>query len=160
MKRTIALPVKRPIDVSAISFGGETLTIKEWSQRTGIPAFTIYSRLTLGWSEADAIAKSNEIKQIAARTKTGPKLITYQGETLTIPEWSERTGIGIKVIHNRLRSNWTPERTLTEPLNDMTKFVRKAQRGVGNDFAECQGTGGGRLLQEMAEIAFSGEDHV
>lgn len=152
--------MKRTIDTSAITHDGETLTIKQWSQRTGIPAFKIYSRLALGWSVADALSGPNEAKHIAEAPKTGPKVITFQGDTLTIPQWSERTGISIKNIHNRLRANWPPERILTEPLNDMTKFVRKAQPGVGKDFHPMKGTGGGRLLQETPEISFSSKEQV
>lgn len=41
--------------------------------------------------------------------------ITYQGETLTIAEWSRRTGIRQEKIRNRIvKLGWTPERALTE----------------------------------------------
>lgn len=146
--------MKRTIDTSAITHDGETLTIKQWSQRTGIPAFKIYSRLSLGWSVAEALSgpvvitfngetltipewsERTGLSELAikARVREGwtpertltyhakqttsiqSPVITYEGETLTIPEWSQRTGIAYNVLHSRLGSNWTPERILTEPV--------------------------------------------
>jgi hypothetical protein len=38
------------------------------------------------------------------------------GETLTLAQWSERTGIGEGTIRNRLRVGWTPERALSQQV--------------------------------------------
>jgi len=43
-------------------------------------------------------------------------LLTYKGETLTVAEWARRTGLKDKTIYMRIRSGWTPERTLERPL--------------------------------------------
>lgn len=44
--------------------------------------------------------------------------ITFNGETKTIKEWSDETGLAQDVISRRLnRYNWSVERALTEPLN-------------------------------------------
>lgn len=43
--------------------------------------------------------------------------LEYNGETHTITEWSEITGIPMKIIHLRItRLKWSVERALTEPV--------------------------------------------
>ncbi len=53
--------------------------------------------------------------------------LTYDGETLTIAQWSTRLGISQHTIRNRLRYGWSVERTLTEPVSPLLfgKQVRK-----------------------------------
>jgi hypothetical protein len=43
------------------------------------------------------------------------KKITYSGETRTISEWSQTTGVSRQSISNRLKAGWSIERALTEP---------------------------------------------
>lgn len=55
--------------------------------------------------------------------KRNNRRITFNGETKTIKEWSDDTGLSQDVISRRLnRYNWSVERALTEPLN--TDFAR------------------------------------
>lgn len=42
-------------------------------------------------------------------------LLTYNGKTQTIRQWSDETGIEWYTINNRLSRGWSIERTLTEP---------------------------------------------
>jgi hypothetical protein len=49
------------------------------------------------------------------RNRRGNVRITAFGETVTLAEWSERTGIGGGTIRNRLRSGWDVEVALTKP---------------------------------------------
>lgn len=46
--------------------------------------------------------------------KTSNHVLTFKGETRTITEWAEITGISRTTIHGRLRNNWSIERTLAE----------------------------------------------
>ncbi|MDO8985572.1 hypothetical protein [Cypionkella sp.] len=112
MKRSIKPPVKRTINTDAITHNGETLTITQWSKRSGVPAFKIYSRLALGWSEAEAITRPKQV--VTDSTSSAPKLITHNGETLNAADWSNRTGISRVLILQRLARGWTPERALTQ----------------------------------------------
>ena len=43
--------------------------------------------------------------------------LTFQGETLTIPGWSRRTGLPIYTIRFRVQQKWPVDRILTEPLS-------------------------------------------
>lgn len=42
--------------------------------------------------------------------------LTYGGETLTVAEWAEKTGLPYGVIYDRLRDGWTVEDVLTTPI--------------------------------------------
>lgn len=43
------------------------------------------------------------------------KRLTYQGETLTVPEWAERTGLPKYLLLNRLRQGLALERVFAQP---------------------------------------------
>jgi len=50
------------------------------------------------------------------RNKRNNHYLTYNGETLTIAEWAERTGIPEKTLRFRVnRSKWSDERAITTP---------------------------------------------
>lgn len=53
--------------------------------------------------------------------KSNNHLITYNGETHTMKQWSEMTGISYEAIRSRLRKNWTVEKTLTVPVKEHKK---------------------------------------
>ena len=40
-------------------------------------------------------------------------LVSFNGETLHIAEWSRKTGIGFDTIQTRIKRGWTPEKALT-----------------------------------------------
>lgn len=39
--------------------------------------------------------------------------VTFNGETLSVPEWAERVGLTPELIHNRLRLHWPVEKLFT-----------------------------------------------
>lgn len=47
------------------------------------------------------------------RNKSNNHVVEFQGETHSITEWSEKTGIGVSTIIFRLKSGWSVERALT-----------------------------------------------
>ncbi len=49
------------------------------------------------------------------RNKRTNHLVTFNGETLTLQAWQERTGICYETIRNRLKLGWSVERALTVP---------------------------------------------
>jgi len=64
----------------------------------------------------DEIVKQPTVVEPGRR---GPKghLLQFNGQTLTIRQWSLKTGLKHDTITTRLKRGWTPERTLTEPEN-------------------------------------------
>lgn len=49
--------------------------------------------------------------------------ITYQGETLNITQWSERTGLKLLTIHMRLKRGWSIQDALTVPTQGREKGI-------------------------------------
>lgn len=56
-------------------------------------------------------------------------LITYEGETLCLSDWSIRTGISRDTLAARCRADWPIERVLTEPVArwDKRKHTEEAR---------------------------------
>lgn len=54
-------------------------------------------------------------KKAQSRNRRGLRLITWQGETLSVGEWAERTGIPYFTLMRRFQRGWTPEKALTKP---------------------------------------------
>lgn len=46
------------------------------------------------------------------------RLLTHDGQTLTVVEWAERVGLRHQVLRDRLRRGWAIERALTQPRRD------------------------------------------
>jgi hypothetical protein len=51
----------------------------------------------------------------AARWRHRGELLTWNGETLTVAKWSQRTGIQVKTLLQRCRMDWSVEQVLTTP---------------------------------------------
>ena len=132
-----------------------------------------------------AANKKASIETLFKRAKT-PKAkiikyvdrkVTCNGETLTMPQWAERTDLTVAQIATRLRQDWTVERALTQPLGKRnrglgatgqtvsTDHTACAPRithapGVASDFRRVEGTGGGTSAQDRPEISFSPDERV
>lgn len=52
-------------------------------------------------------------KQLQGINKGNVVFLTYNGETLTIPEWAERTGQSKFTLYARHRKGWSPESVIT-----------------------------------------------
>ena len=59
------------------------------------------------------------------------KFLTYQGETLTMTEWAERSGIKYKALKQRIRNGWPVERALTERV-----FVGRRAQSIYRKFGQ------------------------
>lgn len=150
--------------------GGNTLTLREWAERTGIPKATLAQRLARGSSLADAIDKDKHPKKNVT--------YTHNGETMTLGGWSRRSGIKYDTLLYRVtKLGMSVGEAMTMPKHskpgsasreckpdyppDITitiagiQITITAPRGVGLNFREASGTGGGRHAQESAEIEFS-----
>lgn len=60
-----------------------------------------------------------------SRNKRLNRLLTYNGVTLPVCAWVERTGLHQNTIDNRIKSGWSIEETLTTP-----PLTRRSQRGT------------------------------
>lgn len=82
-----------------------------------------------------------------SRNKSNNVLITYNGESKTLGEWSEVTGITPSALRNRIyRSNWTLERAFTLPSG--VDKTRKPVFGEANKHSKL-------TEQQVLEIYYS-----
>lgn len=49
------------------------------------------------------------------RNRRSNRLLTFEGQTMPVTAWAERTGISDSAIRSRLKSGWPIERALTTP---------------------------------------------
>lgn len=95
-------------------FNDEILTLEEISERQGIPLQILKSRMYKGWDINDAVSKPVRFY--------GVRKITFNGETRTVKEWSEVTGISASTLYKKLSN---PELSIEEILTkSFTKNMR------------------------------------
>lgn len=107
------------------TYNGETLTLQEWSERTGLRFTTLSSRMSDHWpleralTEPAGYSVNRHREKWSALGKPDPsrmlrpaRLLTHAGETLTVTQWAARLGIGKGTIDKRLRMGWPIEQVL------------------------------------------------
>lgn len=99
---------------------GESLTIKEWSAKSGVPASTIRTRLRNGMSVGKALHVGNLLSvrpnvpnvpapepMVSPRTKKGrgrePRMISSNGHSLTAKGWAKKLGMCYATVCRRLK---------------------------------------------------------
>lgn len=95
-----------------IEIKGVRKTVSEWTEIYGLNPKTVWSRIHYGFPEderlfipASSISRRNLI------------MITSNGDTRSIEQWSSLTGLDRGTILSRIRRGWTPERAVgTQPL--------------------------------------------
>lgn len=90
-----------------ITYNGETHTIAEWSDITGIEGRKISGRLSRNWD----IAKALTLKENASE-----RIITHNGEMHNLAGWDRLLGFPRETIAGRLANGWSEERALTTPV--------------------------------------------
>jgi hypothetical protein len=91
-----------------IDFRGETMTLAEWGERTGLRPYTISMRLDrYGWSVERALTTP-----VAPHRRRG---ITFRGKTQGARAWAKETGIPRSTILDRLKRGMSVEEALTTP---------------------------------------------
>lgn len=91
-----------------LTYNGQTKTVQEWSEKTGICHRTLCGRLNAGWSVKDAL-----VTPVNTAFRNNP--ITFNGETLSRAEWSHRLGLSDRAVANRIARGWSIEDALTTP---------------------------------------------
>lgn len=99
------------------------------------------------------------------QVKCADRLITFDGNTLTMQQWADLVGLSVAQIASRLRQDWSVERALTQPVGTRSRtwgasgaVTGKHAPGVGCDFLSVEGTGGGRSAQDSPKINFSNKE--
>ena len=89
-----------------ITCDGETMTASEWAKKLGVKPETLLARHKRGWSDEDIIKTPINFYI---------KIVTCSsGESHTLEEWSQITGINSKTLYDRIfRLNWPVDTALT-----------------------------------------------
>lgn len=101
-----------------LTIDGETLTMREWSDRSGIPIENIRDRKDKGWS--DKVAVWAPLRKQPRRI-----MLCLEGVIKTAKEWSVEKGIGLGTIYYRLRRGFTDEQALSPVLLGIRQKNRK-----------------------------------
>lgn len=89
-------------------YNGQSKTLKEWSEITGINYQTLASRLSAGWPADEALTKPIDTRFLASP-------ITYNGQTMSCSAWSHLLGLTDNAVRNRLLRGWSIEKAVTTP---------------------------------------------
>jgi hypothetical protein len=91
-----------------LTYGGETLTLAEWSRRIGINVKTLeYRYYQAHWPIDKILATPAKVPKIKL-----PKHITYAGDTLSVTEWARKLNLNPSTLEYRLRRGWTIKEAL------------------------------------------------
>jgi hypothetical protein len=96
-----------------IEYQGEKHTIAEWADIKGMPRKTLEQRIRKhGWPIDEAmtlpVTHSNSSRQA--------RQYEYDGQSLSVRQWSERKGIPTTLIYERLKYGWPIDKALTQPV--------------------------------------------
>ena len=97
-----------------LAHNGESLTIVEWSERTGVPHDTLIARIEAGWDIETAMSKP-------VKKQRRGELLEAFGEKKTLAEWGrdERCVVWVSALAYRINQcGWSPEKAIaTEAMS-------------------------------------------
>lgn len=112
-------------------YGGRGITVcEDWMSFDVFKAWAIESGytddLTIDRIDNDGDYCPENCRWADMRTQCNNRstnhLLTLDGRTQTMSEWSRELAIPLGVIHQRKRNGWSDERALTEPVNSMKMY--------------------------------------
>lgn len=106
-----ALPKTQRRNSSAnvrLTLNGDTATIAEWSERTGLDGRTIRARLRLGWTTERALVEPTKANGVRRH-------IEIDGERVSLTEAARRRGVRAATLSRRLAAGWSVEDAVTVP---------------------------------------------
>lgn len=65
---------------------------------------------------------------IQGANKRSNRLLTLNGETLTMTTWAKKYGIDVRRVHKRLLKGWTVEDAITKPITSASESGKRAAR--------------------------------
>lgn len=113
-------------------YGGRGITIcDEWSGKSGFENFYKWSmengyadNLTIDRIDVNGNYEPSNCRwtnmRVQQNNRRNNHTLEYNGETKTLSQWSEITGIKSITILNRLRLGWSVEKALSEPVRRLS----------------------------------------
>lgn len=94
-----------------LEFNGKRLSISEWSDAIGINKQTICERIKCGMT-IDMILSPEKFTK-STRNRRFTTVLEWNGEDLTVDEWSRRINVPWRTIFDRIKAGWTVEKIMT-----------------------------------------------
>jgi integrase len=136
--------------------GSESLTLNQWSQRHGVPAGTIDSRIRLGWPVADAVRAPVDrrfrptTRAPKGTTRPTPKLRTHAGSGQAYCEW-QSNGERFTRYFGKAGTEAAEDAYKRFQLEWATRLVRRAP-AVGEAVLVCE------LVEAWLDYCEHGDD--
>ncbi len=109
-----------------VAHEGKTQGLSEWARETGIHRHTLYIRWRRGM-RGDRLFRPDSLIHDPWHATS---LLTFNGETMSTPNWGDRYGIGGEVIRSRLGRGWTTEEAITTPLGESPERVQRLRKSA------------------------------
>lgn len=97
-------------------------TFRDWALENGYDETALFGECTLDRIDANGNYEPKNCRFVNIekqnRNKRSNTLLEYNGQTKTIAEWSDITGLSKQLISSRHNSGWSPERIFTTPLKN------------------------------------------
>lgn len=91
-----------------VTYNGKTLTVSQWSERTGINKETLKHRLNRGLPTEEVLTNPPRQQDV---------FIEYKGETKNLAQWSSCFGINrVTLMHRMRRQGMSFEEAVTTPI--------------------------------------------
>lgn len=106
------------------------MAFKKWAMENGYKDHLTIDRIDVNgdYNPSNCRWISNKKQQ---NNRTNNRLITFRGETKTLKEWSEKTGLKYQTLQKRLNKGWTVEEALTLPTQPNTGVSRHETKSAG-----------------------------
>lgn len=103
---------------TSLTYDGETHTITEWGEITGIGRETLYQRINYrGWDAKKALTTPKK------KAKRGRKVfLDYHGERIDLAEAERLTGVSRSTIQRKMRLGWALDDIIKEPRTPWGKL--------------------------------------
>lgn len=100
-----------------ITHNGKTAPIKAWAAELGVTANAVYQRIKRGLPMTSVFGSSDlQRESVVRRNKEAALVFEFRGESLTLEEWSIRSGVPKSKLWFRLRRyGWPIARALGTP---------------------------------------------
>lgn len=98
-------------------FGGAVRSLRGWADEYGIKYTTLKLRVKF-WGFGERALTETSHKRLMK--------VNHGGETLTIQQWADRTGITTQSIYARIRSGWNPQAAVSTTPRKFKKFTGEA----------------------------------
>lgn len=101
-------------EATPIEFNGETLTIPEWAEKTGVNIKTLYGRIRRGWPLAEALKPDTTYRKKPVRRRRSKKVFAYDAHGNVVRQFIGGVGEAARLLN-------LPESTVKKIIANTTK---------------------------------------